>query len=76
MEPLQFPCEGCEADLEEGVPFQFFAKTPDGRSVLIGVRATTLVFDLNQKTQNRLGIPTEPQNLIYDGESLQDNFML
>ena len=52
--------------------FQIFVKDIDGKSKTFIVKETDLIEDLKKKVQEKIGIPTTRQRLIYGGKQLQN----
>ena len=63
-------------ELEEGTTFQIFIKTLTGKTLTIVVRKEDTVENLKQKIQDREGIPSNEQRLIYAGKELHGNRIL
>ena len=47
-----------------------FVKTLTGKSLELAVSATTEVTELNNQIETLMGVPSEEQNLIFNGKSL------
>ena len=55
---------------------QIFAKTPLGRSVLLTVTAAHTVGEVKKMIQDKEGIPSELQRIVFAGKPLRDGHHL
>ena len=66
----------CQVWALDLVAFQFFIKSPHGKSILFWVRATDNVKQINHNLMHTLGIAMLLQSLIFKGKSMQEDVML
>ena len=55
---------------------QIFAKTPQGRSVLLTLTAAQTVGEVKKMIQDKEGIPSELQRIVFAGKPLRDGHQL
>ena len=59
--------------LEKDTTFQIFISTLTGKTVTIVVRKDDSVKNLKEKVQDREGIPSDQQRIVYAGKELLDH---